>query len=100
MVKYFLRVWEELDLEEIKNHLLVIGELSGECFSCHKVGIKIEEKRCPQCRKEFKYIGFRRKINSSSIAKFRKIYPEVKFIDFEDFKKALFKKEAKKILNF
>ena len=99
-MKDFLRVWEKLNLEEIKNHLLVIGELSGECFSCHKVGIKIEEKRCPQCKKEFKYIGFRRKVNSSLIAKFKEIYPQATFIDFEDFKKALSKKEAKKILNF
>lgn len=96
----FLRIWMKLNLEEVKNHLLVIGELSGECFSCHKVGIKNEEKECPQCGRKFKYIGFRRKVDASLIKKFKEIHPEMTFIDFEDFKKVFSKKEAKKILNF
>ena len=96
----FLRIWMKLDLEEIKNHLLVVGELSGECFSCHKVGIKIGEKKCPQCKKEFKYIGFRRKADAFLVRKFKKLYSEAEFIDFGDFKKAFSKKEVKRILNF
>ncbi len=98
-MKSYIRVWKSLDLKDIESHLLVVGELSCECFSCHKIGIKPGESSCPNCGCKFKYVGFRKKINSSLIARFKKMYPDVDFVDFEDFKKAISKKEAKKILD-
>ena len=54
----FLRVWQECDLQDIEKYLIVVGELSSECFACHKVGI-----------------------------------------DFEDFKKSIGKRDARKLLD-
>jgi hypothetical protein len=95
----FIRVWKQCDLKEIEKHLIVVGELSSECFCCHKVGIDSKSKHCPYCKAEFKYIGFRRKINQTYLIKLKEEFPEIIFIDFEDFKRALGKKEARKILN-
>jgi uncharacterized paraquat-inducible protein A len=67
-MKGFLRIWSKLDLKEIENHLIVVGELSSECFSCHKVGISSKARECPYCGTKFKYMGFRRKINSSYLS--------------------------------
>jgi len=95
----YLRVWKDLDLEDIKNHLIVIGELSAECFSCHSVGINIKAKSCPNCNTLFKYVGFRRKVDGSYINNLAKEREGLVFIDFEDFKKILDKEKAKKTLD-
>lgn len=98
-MKGFLRVWKELDLRDIEKHLIVVGELSSECFSCHKVGLDLKAKTCPNCGVNFKYMGFRRKAQMGFLYKVREEWPEIVFIDFEDFKKALGKRDARKILN-
>lgn len=94
-----MRVWQEADLKDIEERLFVIGELSGECFRCHTLGLKISTPACPHCQVKFKYIGFRRKVNPSSIPRFKELHPQLIFIDFDDFKKVLSKKEARKFLD-
>jgi hypothetical protein len=90
----FLRVWQELNLEDIKQHLLVIGELSAECFNCHELGIDIKSRSCPNCGTVFKYLGFRRKLRSQDFKSFNQERTGVKLIDFFDFKKAINKEDA------
>ena len=98
-MSFFLRVWQEVDLNDIEQHLFVIGELSGECFRCHTLGLKISSLVCPNCQAKFKYIGFRRKVNPSSISRFKGSHSQLTFIDFDDFKKVLSKKEARRFLD-
>jgi hypothetical protein len=98
-MKGLLRVWEELDLQDIEKHLLVVGELSAECFSCHKIGIEIKSRQCPCCHAYFKYIGFRRKVDTHYLYKRREEFAGVVLIDFDDFKKVLGKGEARKLLD-
>ncbi|MCM8787690.1 MAG: hypothetical protein NC935_06535 [Candidatus Omnitrophica bacterium] len=95
----FLRSWVEFELSDIKKHLLVIGELSSECFCCHTIGIDLEAKNCPNCGTVFKYIAFRRKIDVGYIKKLKQEDSEKIFIDFDDFKKVISKQEAKKFLD-
>ena len=95
----YLRVWKKLDLVKIQKHLFVIGELTGECFACHHLGIEMSAARCPACMAPFRYIGFRRKIDVHGIQRFKKSFPDALFIDFDDFKKALDKSEARKLLD-
>lgn len=97
-MKTFLRVWHERDLKNIEEHLFVLGELSGECYKCHTIGIELRDT-CPACHTTFKYIGFRRKITLHYVAKFKEQHPHLECIDFDDFKKALSKKEARKLLD-
>lgn len=95
----FLRIWQELNLEDIKQHLLVIGELSAECFNCHELGIDSASRSCPNCGTVFKYIGFRRKLRAQDFKSFNQERTGVKLIDFFDFKKEINKKGARDFLD-
>jgi hypothetical protein len=95
----FLRVWQNLDIQDIEKHLIVVGELSAECFSCHKIGIDIKANTCPNCNAFFKYMGFRRHADGSYIHKLKEELPQMIFIDFEDLKKVIGKREARKLLD-
>ena len=98
-MKHYIRVWEELDLADVEKHLIVAGDLSAECFCCHKVGIGLKAKACPDCAAFFKYMGFRRKVQPSYLRKVKEELPRIVFIDFEDFKKFLGKRNARKLLD-
>jgi hypothetical protein len=95
----FLRAWQEFDIQEIEKHLIVVGELSAECFSCHKIGIDSKSIICPNCQTHFKYMGFRRHVDGGYIHKLKEELPHLVFIDFEDLKKVIGKREARKLLD-
>ena len=97
-MKGFVREWKEMDLKDIEGHLLVIGELSSECYSCHEVGIDKSARSCPKCKAYFKYIGFRRKLQMSYLKKLKDELPSITLIDFDDFKKAVGQSDARKLL--
>jgi len=98
-MKKFIRVWRELDLKDIEKFLIVIGELSAECYACHKLGIDVTACACPACNAYFKYIAFRRKLEPSHLKRFREMFPEREIIDFDDFKKVVGKRNAHKLLD-
>jgi len=98
-MRNFIRVWEEVNIQEIEKTLIVIGELSAECFSCHKIGIDSKAHVCPACGTNFKYVGFRRRVEGSYLHRIKEEMPYAVFIDFDDFKKAVGKKEARKLLD-
>ena len=98
-LKGWLRLWEEFDLADIEKHLIVVGDLSAECFGCHKVGIDPKARACPGCSAIFKYIGFRRKVQISYLQKVREQRPRIVIIDFDDFKRSLGKRDARKLLD-
>ena len=96
-MKIWLRTWSKIELDEIANSLLVIGVLNAECFSCHKIGIPKESKRCPNCGTNFKYVGFRKKVSSQEIEYF--FHQGFTSLDFEDFLKEFKRNKAKKIFD-
>ncbi len=98
-MRSFVRTWEELDLADVEKHLVVVGDLSAECFCCHKLGIDSKARACPDCSAIFKYIGFRRKVQASYLQKVRAQRPRIVIIDFDDFKKSLGKRDARKLLD-
>jgi hypothetical protein len=98
-MKSLLRVWQELDLKDVEQSLIVVGELSAECFACHKVGINSTSVQCPQCGAHFKYMGFRRRVDMNYLRKLREDFPYMVLIDFDDFKKATGKSTARKLLD-
>lgn len=98
-MKGIIRVFKELDLADIEKHLLVVGDLSSECYSCHKIGIGLHSTVCPNCGVGFKYIGFRRRLTPSYLIKVKEELSHMTFIDFDDFKKSLGKRDARKLLD-
>ncbi|MFH1362891.1 MAG: hypothetical protein ABIH45_01595 [Candidatus Omnitrophota bacterium] len=98
-MKGFIRVWNELDLKDIESSLIVVGELSSECFCCHKLGIELKAKTCPDCKAYFKYMGFRRKAQPHFLKRVKEEQPRLILIDFYDFKKTLGLRDARKLLD-
>lgn len=84
----FLRAYQKFDMDEVKSHLLICGELSAHCAQCNTLGLKFDTSRCPQCQAEFKYITFRNiKENMPKIQKLNETNPRLTFVDYDDFKR-------------
>tara|TARA_B100000315_G_C14570565_1_gene585248 strand:- start:1042 stop:1341 length:300 start_codon:yes stop_codon:yes gene_type:complete len=99
-MKDFIRQWKEVDLKEIEQSLIVVGELQAECYSCHEIGIDKKAIQCPKCGAYFKYMGFRRKLQVSYLRQMVEAFPYLNLIDFDDFKKSIGKRDARKLLDF
>ncbi|MBN3040994.1 MAG: hypothetical protein JW867_07685 [Candidatus Omnitrophica bacterium] len=98
-MKGFIRQWNEFELKDIESGMIVVGELSSECYNCHEVGIDKKARACPKCKTFFKYMGFRRKLQIPFLKKIKEEHPSLILIDFDDFKKALGQREARKLLD-
>ncbi|MBU1888084.1 MAG: hypothetical protein KKB46_02685 [Candidatus Omnitrophica bacterium] len=80
----FIRVWKEVDIEDVRQHLLIVGESKGDCSSCRALGIDYSStKTCPNCNTVFKYVASR----TREIKKIKTKRPDLIFIDMEDYKK-------------
>ena len=88
MNKKFIRAWKELDIDDIKEHLFVMGDLSGSCNKCLEVGLSETLTMCPKCKAEFRYIAFRQpETNMLKMLKIKEARPDWIFVDYPDFKK-------------
>lgn len=97
----FLRVWKEFNIEEVACHLLILGDLSGDCANCRELGINPwKATECPQCHTKFKFIASRR-VATHPGERFqlaRRISegrPDLQVIDYEDFQKAIGNQKAR-----
>jgi len=103
MSKAFIRVWQELEAEDIKKHLLVIGQISGTCQNCNNLGIDyVNAKTCSDCNTEFKFIALRpekegRPVGFSNIRLIKQRRPDLIFIEYSDFKKFASSRKAQDI---
>ncbi len=95
----FIRTYKKLDINEIKKHLLIYGDLSAQCANCQSMDLKLEMTACPKCETEFKYISFRNVRNH--LPKLQKIdaeRPEIQFVDFDDYKRHIGELKARDFL--
>lgn len=92
-----MRVWQENDLDEINRHLLIVGDLSGDCSQCRQIGIDYASSiTCSKCQTAFKYIASRSKeVSFGHIKRIKEKRPDLVFIDYHDFKQALDRQKAK-----
>ena len=97
----FLRTWQHFDLEEVEKHLLIVGDVSGDCAACRELGISyIEAKSCPRCKVAFKYVTSRRLETHPGerfqiVSRMRQKRPDLVFIDYEDYKRTTGRKKAR-----
>ena len=97
----YLRTWQAFNLDEVEKHLLILGDLTGDCASCRELGIQHQTAReCPRCKTSFKYVTSRRlethpgeRFQLASRLKGKR--PDLIFIDYEDYKKTLGRKKAR-----
>lgn len=103
MSKAFIRVWQELDTEEIKKHLVVVGQVSGTCQNCNTLGIDyINANSCANCKTDFRFITLRpekegKDIGFSNIRLIKQRRPDLVFIEHSDFKKFIASRKAQDI---
>jgi rRNA maturation protein Nop10 len=97
----FLRTFKQFDINEVKKHLLIMGDLSSDCASCRHLGIDAyTAKTCPECGTPFKYISSRRlEANPGERFQFAKRAhekrPDLIPIDYTDYTKVLGQKKAR-----
>lgn len=87
MKNVYLRTLKEFDYEDVEAHLLVVGDLKGDCFHCREIGIDyLTASRCPQCGTEFKYISSRQQKSAGVklIAALHHKRPDLIFVELDD----------------
>jgi hypothetical protein len=101
MTKYIFRFAQEFDYDEVAKHLLVVGDLSGDCFSCRHIGIDYtREKYCPQCKTDFKFIAYRRlsgAVTGAQVSRICQKRPDLTYVEFNDIKEIADRQKAKNI---
>ena len=101
MARYFIRVAQEMDYDDVSKHLMVVGELTGDCFSCRTIGIEYtKEKYCPGCRTDFRYISYRRTgdgAGGGAVARLCQRRPDLTYVEYADIKEIADKQKARNI---
>ena len=97
----YLRIYKAFEIAEVQQHLLIMGDLSGDCANCRALGINpYEAEKCPECGAEFKYVTSRR-LETHPSERFqlvRRVFgkrPHWLFIDYTDYTKTLGQKKAR-----
>lgn len=86
----FIRIYKKLDIKNIRDHLLIYGDLSASCSKCKALDIKLDVTACPHCQTEFKYIAFRNvKNHIPKLQKIMETRPYIVLVDFEDYSRIL-----------
>jgi len=104
MSQEYLRSFRQFDITEVQAHLLIMGDLTGDCASCRALGIKVyEAATCPECGTPFKYLTSRRlETHSGERFQFAKRMqekrPDLLVIDYGDYSKVLGRKKARDFL--
>jgi len=88
----FVRIWKELNTEEVEKQLLLVEDLYGTCANCKKLGLNyLKDKTCSSCGTTFKYIATTLK-NPSDIQKLlnrmKSNNIDLIMIERDDYKKA------------
>ena len=99
MSKQLIRVYHNLDFEDVRAHTLEYGVLSGICSKCKHLNVRLEDIGCPQCGTSFKYIAFQSV--REHLPKLLRISQErsgVQFVDYQDFKRIEGEQKARSIL--
>jgi hypothetical protein len=101
----WLRVWREMDLEELKKHLLVVGDSMGDCASCREIGLDYKTvKSCPSCKIDFKYVTSRR-FESNPGERFQIVKrliqtrSDLTWVDYDDYKKLTGRQRAQEFFS-
>ncbi len=97
----WIRVWKDEHLAEIQAHLMVVGDLKGNCASCKELNLDYKTARqCPHCGTQFKYITSRRFESHPGerfqiVKRLSDIRKDLTWIDYDDYKKLTGREKAK-----
>jgi hypothetical protein len=98
-MKQLIRMYHNLEFDEIKAHLLEYGVLSGVCSNCKEFSQKLDALTCSKCATPFKYIAFQNvREHLPKILRIMTERPDIRFIDYQDFKRIEGEQRARGIL--
>jgi hypothetical protein len=103
MSRQYLRTFQEFDFEDVQAHLLIAGDLKGDCASCRAIGIDhYSATQCPECGTAFKFLTSRRLESNPGerfqlVRRLRDKRPDLVFLDYTDFKSIQGKNKARDI---
>ncbi len=101
MKKILVRVAQEQDFDTLSKHLIVVGELTGECFACRHVGIDYSrEKYCPECKTDFRFIASRKRASDNNavlLSRLAQRRPDLTYVEYQDIKGTSDRQKARDI---
>jgi len=98
----YLRIWNEIDIKEIQDHIIIANDQYGYCPGCKKIGFKIDGiEECPQCGREFRYVTSADSAGGKSgvIKHIKKKLPDLIFVDYNDYEQQAGKKKAEDLFS-
>ena len=96
----YIRIWSEVDIHEIQDHLIMVDDQLGFCPKCKKIGIPLKDlTKCPSCGIEFRYVTSKdaRGGRSDIVTRTRKKLPELTFVDYDDYERLTGKEKAESL---
>ena len=88
MDKLLLRTFKEFDFDDVRAHMLIMGDLKGDCAACKEIGLdQYSVKTCPNCGVTFTYVTSRRLDGNPGdrfqlVKRMREKRPELVIIDY------------------
>ncbi|MCR9142275.1 MAG: hypothetical protein NXI24_08480 [bacterium] len=94
-----VRVWQTLNVSDVRQHLLLVDDLYGSCGNCKQLGLNyVKDTQCSGCGTIFRYLATKLR-NPADVAKIlgriKKESLKLTVIDRDDFERA----EAKDAIN-
>lgn len=96
----YVRVWTEVDLKDIEDHIIIVDDKYGHCPACKKIGIELKElSKCPSCGRVFKYVTSKDAQGGKKdiVTRTRKKLPALTFVDYNDYEHEIGKKKAESL---
>lgn len=100
-MSYYIRVWQSCDVVEIGKHLLILGDLTGDCGACRQLGLDWSTVRqCPSCGTEFRFVASRGtgpldRNRGATVKRIKERRPDLTFIDHDDYRQLTGKQQAR-----
>ena len=101
----WIRVWKDENIAEIQSHLMIVGDLKGDCASCRALNLEYKTARqCPECGTTFRYITSRRFETHPGerfqiVKRLTEIRKDLIWIDYDDYKKLTGREKAKEFFS-
>ncbi len=98
----YLRIWREIEISEIQDHIIMVNDMFGFCPACKKIGIELHDlTKCPSCGREIKYVTSKDAQNNKIeiVARIKKKLPDLIFVDYNDYERVTGKKKAESLFN-
>ncbi len=98
----YLRIWKEMDIREVQEHIIMVDDMLGFCPGCKELGIDLKElSACPSCGREFKYVTAAESSGGKAdiVIRLKKKLPNLVFVDYDDYQRLTGKKKAESLFN-